>query len=123
MTSSCSARDQQSSLGAGDRSFVGSRNGPEEQEPWGTPSGSRGALELAQTLPACLTCPYFTTRVFKNKNNKVEKPRTKQRCCLYPHIASFLYTVVFSEVAFMGLVLFPAVPALFSAHFHCSSVI
>lgn len=41
------------------------------------PSGSCWALELALTLPACLTCPYCTTKVFKNKNNKVEKPHTK----------------------------------------------
>lgn len=114
ITSSCSAHYQQSSLYIAYRMFTSSRNGPEEQEPWGTPSGPCGSLELAQTLPAFLACPGFATRVFKNKNKKVEKPRSKQRCCLLaactPTFLPFCIQLLFSAGwPLLGLMLSPAV--------------
>lgn len=115
-TSSCSARAQQPSLGPALWAAGMGQRSRSRGERLRAPAGLWSSLR--HYLPAS-PAPIVPQRYSKIKIIKWRSPILS----LYPHIASVLYTVVLSEVAFVGLVPFPAVPALFSACFHCSSLI
>lgn len=116
ITSSCSARAQQPSLGPALWAAGMGQRSRSRGERLRAPAGLWSSLR--HYLPAS-PAPIVPQRYSKIKIMKWRSPILS----LYPHIASVLYTVVLSEVVFMGLMPFPAVPALFSAHFHCSLLI